>query len=77
MANLSVRKLNDGIVDKLRIRAAINGVSMEEEVRQILVQAVSTPSCLGDMAIELFGQDNGIDLELSDHTPHQPIDLFK
>jgi len=30
MANLSVRKLDDQIYDRLRIRAAEHGVSMEE-----------------------------------------------
>ncbi len=77
MANLSVRKLNDAVVNRLRLRAAINGVSMEEEVRQILEQAVSIPSDLGDMAVTFFGVDNGINLELSDHAPHQPVNLLE
>ena len=76
MANLSVRKLNNDIVDKLRLRALQNGVSMEEEIRQILTQAASTPDNLGDVAIQLFGEDNGVDLKFADHPPHQPINLF-
>ena len=54
MANLSVRKLEDETVQRLRVRAAQHGVSMEEEVRQILRQAVSAPDRLGDLAIRLF-----------------------
>lgn len=54
MASLSVRKLEDETVQRLRIRAARNGVSMEEEVRQILRQSVAAPDRLGDLAVRLF-----------------------
>ena len=40
MAGLSVRKLDDETLSRLRIRAAKHGVSMEEEVRRILKDAV-------------------------------------
>ena len=76
MASLSVRKLNDDIVDKLRLRAAKKGISMEEEVRRILMRAVASPTRLGDMALEFFGEDFGVELELIEHEPHQPIGLF-
>ena len=36
MASITIRKLEDAVIKKLRIRAAANGRSMEEEVRQIL-----------------------------------------
>jgi phosphopantothenoylcysteine decarboxylase/phosphopantothenate--cysteine ligase len=39
MANLSIRKLDDGIHDELRLRAARNGRSVEDEVRVILREA--------------------------------------
>src|SRR5829696_8941269 len=39
MANLSIRKLDDGIHDELRLRAARNGRSVEHEVRVILREA--------------------------------------
>ena len=75
MASLSVRKLDDDIVHKLRLRAAQHGVSMEEEVRRIIMQAVSAPAHLGDMALEYFGTSFGVELELPKHSPHNPIDL--
>ena len=75
MSNLSVRRLDDETMARLRARAAQHGVSMEEEVRQILRRAVAAPERLGDMAIEIFGPEHGIDLQLSEHSPHQPPDL--
>lgn len=76
MANLSVRKLDEDVFSKLRLRAATHGVSMEEEVRQILKRAVTNPIKLGDMALQLFGETQGIELELYEHTPHEPLDLL-
>ena len=76
MANLSVRKLDDEVFSKLRLRAATHGVSMEEEVRQILKQAVTNPIKLGDMALQLFGETHGVELELPEHKPHEPLDLL-
>lgn len=54
MASLSVRKIDEETVAHLRIRAAQHGVSMEEEVRRFLMQAVATPENLGDLAVRLF-----------------------
>ncbi|MFZ2406066.1 MAG: hypothetical protein WAW41_13080 [Methylobacter sp.] len=76
MANLSVRKLDEDVFSKLRMRAATHGVSMEEEVRQILKQAVTNPIKLGDMSVQLFGEQQGIELELPEHTPHEPLELL-
>ncbi|MGZ5014938.1 MAG: FitA-like ribbon-helix-helix domain-containing protein [Methylobacter sp.] len=76
MANLNVRELDEEVFSKLRMRAATHGVSMEEEVRQILKQAVTNPIKLGDLALQLFGEQQGIDLELPKHTPHEPLELF-
>ncbi len=75
MANLSVRKLDDDLLNRLRIRAAQHGVSMEEEARQILRRAVAAPDRLGDMALRFFGPDHGADLELPEHPPHKPLDF--
>ncbi len=44
MPALLVRGLDDDLKRQLRLRAAENGRSMEEEVRQILRQALSVPS---------------------------------
>ncbi len=75
MANLSIRRLDDDIVAKLRIRAAERGVSMEEEVRRIIEQAVAPPARVGDLALELFGENGGIELDLIERPPHEPVDL--
>jgi plasmid stability protein len=75
MASLSVRKLDDDTLSRLRIRAAKHGVSMEEEARRILKDAVSAPDQLGDLALRIFGPRHGIDLELPQRTPHEPLDL--
>lgn len=76
MASLSVRKLDDKIYEQLRIRAAKHGVSMEEEVRQILSQALRTPERISEVFRKHFGKENGIDLEaLNPRKPHEPMDF--
>ena len=44
MAQLTIRGIDDGLKRALRVRAAENGRSMEEEVRQILRTALGMPS---------------------------------
>jgi len=75
VASLSVRKLDDETLSRLRVRAAMRGVSMEEEARRILEEAVRAPDLLGDLALGIFGPERGVDLELPDRTPHEPLDL--
>jgi plasmid stability protein len=41
MATLTIRNLPDAVRDKLRVRAAQNGRSMEAEARRTLVEAFS------------------------------------
>jgi len=40
MTTLTIRKLNEKIKTRLRVRAAQNGRSMEEEAREILPSAL-------------------------------------
>ena len=75
MASLSVRKLDEETLMRLRARAANHGISMEEEARRILKEAVSAPERLGDLALGIFGPHHGVDLELPEHVPHAPMDL--
>ncbi len=75
MANLSILKLDDDTYNRLRSRAMRHGVSMEEEVRQILKRAVSPPERLGDLFVKVFGLAKGVDLDLSPREPHEPVDL--
>jgi plasmid stability protein len=75
MPSLSVRLLDEETVARLRARAASHGVSMEEEARRILKEAVSAPERIGDLALQLFGARQGVDLELPRREPHEPLDL--
>jgi plasmid stability protein len=72
MASLSVRKLDEETLARLRVRAASRGVSMEEEARRILKAAVTAPERLGDVALQIFGPQHGVDLVLPEHAPHEP-----
>lgn len=73
MATLTVRKIDDEVLARLRVRAAQHGLSMEEEARQILRRAVAAPDRLGDLAVQFFGSEYGIDLDLPAHPPHEPL----
>jgi plasmid stability protein len=73
MANLSIRKLDDDTIARLRIRADYHRVSMEEEARRILRQAVTPPIQPGDLSLRFFGTESGVELELPHHEPHDPL----
>ena len=76
MANLSIRQLDSRAYNLLRIRAAKHGVSMEEEIRQIIYQAVSVPEKMSGVFQQYFGRKNGVDLNLSNQRkPHEPMDF--
>jgi plasmid stability protein len=69
MAALTIRKLDEGVKSRLRIRAASHGCSMEEEARQILSAALGAdPVNRGQQIVdafrEAFGPLGGVDLEL-------------
>lgn len=64
MATLTIRDLDDEIRDKLRVRAAEHGRSMEAEVREILAAAVriSEPDYgLGERIHALFADIGGVE----------------
>ncbi len=77
MANLSIRKLDSEAYEQLRVRAAKHAVSMEEEARQIIYQAVSTPESVSSVFQKHFGVNNGIDIieTKNSRTPHEPMDF--
>ncbi|TAN49935.1 MAG: hypothetical protein EPN21_10310 [Methylococcaceae bacterium] len=72
MANLSIRKLDDETIARLRIHAAHHRISMEEEARRILRQAVTPSTRLGDLAVQCFGEKFGVELTFPQHAPHEP-----
>ena len=67
MASITVRNLNDRLKRKLRKRAAGNGRSMEQEVRDILRAALEEEAQaknLGTAFHEVFKPFGGVELEL-------------
>jgi plasmid stability protein len=67
MASLSIRGLDDGVRDRLRVRAARHGRSMEAEIREILVEAVREEAASDGVfttLLERFGELGGVELEL-------------
>ncbi len=79
MAALSIRGLDDDVRERLRVRAARHGQSMEAEIRAILVDAVreTTPATdLFTALMDRFGEIGGVELELPVRaTPPRPADL--
>lgn len=72
MANITIRNLDDEVKTRLRVRAAQNGRSMEEEARRILREAVRHKHSLHDLASLIrarFGPLGGVDLELPPREP--------
>ncbi|WAT00809.1 FitA-like ribbon-helix-helix domain-containing protein [Rouxiella chamberiensis] len=75
MATLTIRNLDDEVKDLLRLSAAKNGHSMEEEARTILRQALqgSPPSYgLGSRLQQRFSQSGGVDLALPPRGERSP-----
>ena len=67
MASLTIRNLDDNIKELLRIEAAHNGHSMEEEARLILrksLVSVGKTQGLGSRIHARFAQAGGLDLGL-------------
>ncbi|MGB9670693.1 MAG: FitA-like ribbon-helix-helix domain-containing protein [Halothiobacillaceae bacterium] len=67
MAALTIRNVDESIKQLLRIRAAQHGVSMEEEARRILREAlvrVSQPQALGQRLKQRFAEVADADFEL-------------
>ncbi len=73
MASITVRNLEDGLKHRLRIRAAENGRSMEEEARDILRAALEEDAAparnLGTAIHELFRPFGGVELEIPPRGP--------
>lgn len=67
MAAMSIRNLDDRVLERLRIRAARHGRSMEAEVRAILVDATREPGDepgLADAIMQRFSELGGVELDL-------------
>ena len=79
MASITIRNLDEDVKNRLRIRAASNGRSMEEEVGVILREAVTRefePENLAGFIRECFVPFGGVDLELPPREPmREPPDF--
>ena len=69
MASITIRQLDDTLKRKLRVRAAENGHSMEEEARIILrrvldQQAAKPAAKFGTAARELFKPFGDVQLDI-------------
>ena len=73
MASITVRNLDNGLKQRLRVRAAENGRSMEQEARDILRTALDEDAApvrnLGTAIHELFRPLGGVDLEIPPREP--------
>lgn len=79
LAAISVRNLDDHVKERLRIRAARHGRSMESEIRAILIAAVREPGEADGLFLTMldrFGELGGVELELPPRTtPVRAADL--
>ena len=81
MATLTIRDVDLTLKERLRVRAARNGRSMEEEVRMILRAAVAEERnrerSLAESIHELFAPLGGLELEIPPREPMPPPLKFK
>ncbi|MFH8252250.1 FitA-like ribbon-helix-helix domain-containing protein [Microbacterium sp. B2969] len=73
MAAITVRNLDDGVQQRLKVRAAAHGRSMEAEAREILTAAVSTSSMIVDWVDA--ASRHGVELELPQRSAPRELDL--
>ena len=68
MASLMVRKIDDRVKARLRVRAARHGRSLEEEVRRILARAAEesdpAPGNVADAIAQIVDPIGGVELDL-------------
>jgi hypothetical protein len=77
--------LEDDIFQDLRQQATSQATSVENLAHKALENYLyfkpsykdnlSTQTHLGDLAIKLFGKENGVELELAKHQTHNPLKL--
>lgn len=80
MAVLTVRNVSDEVKQRLRMRAAANRRSMEEEVRHILNEVLGNAEMpaanLADAVRRHFAPLGGVELELPPRGPGRPPPRF-
>lgn len=80
MATLTIRDLDESLKRSLRVRAAGQNRSMEEEARQILRAALAmTPGPASDLATRIrnrFAEFGDVQLPLAEREPVRPPPSF-
>jgi antitoxin FitA len=75
MASITIRRLPEHTKRRLRMRAARNGRSMEQEARELLeaglarADADAEPENLGEAIHKLFAPFGGVDLQIPKREP--------
>jgi plasmid stability protein len=81
MASITIRKLEEGTKRKLKVRAALNGRSMEQEAREILKSALrQKPKSGADLVQAIrqrFAPLGGVELEPLPREPMRDPDWLK
>jgi plasmid stability protein len=83
MATLTIRNLDEKVKRRLQVRAALNGRSMEAEVREVLSDlAASSPAAprqgLGTAIHNLFAPLGGVELQVPPRRKsHRQIPTFE
>ena len=81
MGSMTIRNLDDRVKEKIRVRAAKNGHSMEEEARRLLTGAIDRPPKeevgLGTSIRRRFAKYGITKLELPPRDSVRPPPKFK
>ena len=79
MASITIRNIDDSLKSTLRMSAALNKRSMEEEARQILKRYLLHQKCsegIGTRISKLFSEIGGVELpQISRSLPRQSTPL--
>lgn len=74
MAVMTIRGLDDEVRDRLRLRAAQHGRSMEAEARAILTESVTSPleRTLADLLLDIRDAARGGNFEIPEDVRQAP-----
>ncbi len=80
MASITIRNLDEGLKQRLRLRAATHGRSMEDEARDILRSTLSVESRKQGNLAETIRQRvsalGGVELEIAPREPIRDAPVF-
>lgn len=80
---MSIRGIPEYVYERIRVRAAENGRSMEAEVRQLIEDAMfdprsTEPEKLGSRIHARFAELGGVELEIEPRTdPMREVEFFE